>query len=579
MLTGTSYADIEKMIQGFLDEEDTKITTFYVMFYMFPNIYRVDYNSEENDYTITLDDKDLYDEMMSSDVNNEEFIETMNSATIKIDNLNVYMAFNHITDTRTVDSIREIDDLRSHYTATMDEIILETYDENNGDELIFSKVLFGENDSDDENNEAKYIISHYTSQHENTTDDNMKSLPSIETITFKNSENVDLMIEELVSLGFGSTYSILESMAKRPQFVQASQESINNELIIDSEYVEKEIGEEVTNDEVVSEEELAAYNSYMQENSDGVAVFGAKKKTSKKKKSATVLKITTTNINRAFKQLQKKLNIKPADYDKLLSSMPLTSIKGVYSYDGIENLCKTAGKTYHMICLGTCNCYEIKRNNKSFTIKPRGRADTLIHAWLVSYKNNLLLYNSTIANSFARVKENITVKKLSDIDETIYKAWQQLKAYTLNFLVKGEVKPVTLTGSTIQTLYESVITDSKTKAEYQGGVLDEVGLLGWDGSTLYYGETNKTARYTLDTDKVMRGLEALLRDQDLLGKLDSWVTKKQNEKEEKKKASSKSSAKAKAKIKKTKLSYGINKDAIIDATKISVTTKDLNNKK
>ena len=83
----------------------------------------------------------------------------------------------------------------------------------------------------------------------------------------------------------------------------------------------------------------------------------------------------------------------------------------------------------------------------------------------------------------------------------------------------------------------------------------------------------------MDTDKVMRGLEALLRDQDLLGKLDSWATKKQNEKDAKKKASSKASAKAKSKLKKTKLSYGINKNAIIDATKISVTTKDLNNKK
>lgn len=580
MLTGTSYADIENMIQSFLGKENNEITTFYIMFYMFPNIYRVDYNSEENDYTVTLDDKDSYDEMMSSDINDEEFIETMNNATIKIDNLNVYMAFNHITDTRTVDSISEIDDLRSRYTATMDEIILETYDEDIGDELIFSKVLFGENDSDDEDNEAKYIISHYTSQNENLTDDNMKALPSIETITFTDPENVDLMVEELVSLGFGSTYSILESIAKRPQFIQASQESIDNELVIDSEYVEKEIGEEVSSDEVISEEELSAYNSYMQDdNEDDISVFGAKKKPSKKKKSATILKITTTNINRAFKQLKKKLNMKPEDYDKLLSSMPLTTIKGVYSYEGIEKICKRSGKTYHMICLGTCYCYEIKKNNKSFTIKPRGRGDTTIHDWLLKYKNTLLLYNSTIANSFARVKEKIRVKKLSDIDETIYKAWQQLKAYTLNFLVKGEIKPVTLVGSTVQTLYESVVTDSKTKAEYQGGVQDEVGIIGWDGSDLYYTETNKTARYKLDTNKVMRGLESLLKDQDLLGKMESWSTKKQKEKDKKNKSNKKSTAKAKAKLKQTKVSYKINEKASIETAKISVTTKDINDKK
>lgn len=564
MLTGTSYDDIVKMIDGFLEKENNKITTFYVMFYMFPSVYRIDYDGEEKEYTITLDSKESYDQMMSEDINDEEFIETMGKATIKIDNLNVYLAFNHIKDTKIVDSIPEIDDMRSHYTAMMDEIILETYDEDKGDEIIFSKVLFGENDSDDEDNISKYIISHYTYQNENTIDENMKALPSIETITFQDSDNVDLMIEELVSLGFGSTYSILESIAKRPQFVQASQESIDNELVIDAEYVAKEVGEDTMEDTDTStgdddDVELYSIDSEpIEYASDGEMVFGAKKKkTKKKKKNVKTLKVTTTNINRAFRQIKKQLDLSPKDWDRLLKNIPGTFVKCVYTYEGIESLCKSSGKTYHMITLGTCNCYEIKKNNKSFTVKPRGRSDKTIHDWCSTYKNLIFCYNATIANSFARVKEKITIRKLSDIDETIYKAWQQIKAYTLNFLIKGEIKPVTLMGSSIQSLYEAVITESKNKKEYEGTVLDEVGIIGWDGSNIYYTETNKTAHYSLDTDKLMKGLEKLLVSQDLLGKLDSWISKKQEEKSKKQMEKRKLAAEKAAKKNKNKKSYSV----------------------
>jgi len=556
MLTGTSYDDIVKMIDGFLEKEDNTITTFYVMFYMFPNLYRIDYDDEEKEYTVTLDSKETYDQMMNEEINDEEYISIMESATIKIDNLNVYLAFSHIKDTKIVDSIPEIDDMRSHYTATMDEIVLETYDEETEDELIFSKVLFGENDSDDEDNIAKYIISHYTYQNENTIDENMKALPSIETITFEDSENVDLMIEELVSLGFGSTYSILESIAKRPQFVQASQESINEELVIDAEYVANEVGEDVDDDTTDDDTELETIEATPVEfSSDGIAVFGAKKKTSKKKKNVKTLKVTTTNINRAFKQIKNQLNLSSKDWDRLLKNIPGTFVKCVYTYDGIESLCKRSGKTYHMIALGTCNCYEIKKNNKSFTVTPRGRSDKTVHDWCATYKNLIFCYNSTIANSFARVKEKITIKNLSDIDENIYKAWQQIKAFTLNFLIKGEIKPVTLMGSSIQTFYEAVITSSKNKKEFEGTVLDEVGILGWDGSNIYYAETNKTAHYELDTDKVMTGLERLLRSQDLLGKLDSWITKKADEKDKKTMTKRKAAAEKAAKKNKNKKTY------------------------
>lgn len=562
MLTGTSYDDIINMIDGFLEKEDNKVTTFYVMFYMFPNCYRIEYDEEEKDYTVYLDDKDLYDQMMSKTNNDEEFITTMEKATIKIDNLNVYLAFNHIKDIIVVDSITEIDDLRSHYTAMMDEIVLESYDEDTGDELIFSKLIFGDDDSLDEDNESKYVISHYTYQHKNVVDDEMRALPSIETITFKNAENVDLMIEELVSLGFGSTYSILESIATRPQFVQASQESINDELVIDSEYVAKEVGEDV--DDIVddtTDTEVSTLSSIeetpIEYNSDGIAVFGAKKKTTKKKKNVKTLKITTTNINRAFKQIKKQLNLSSADYDKLIGNIPTSSIKAVYSYDGIQKLCKKRGQTYHMICLSTCNCYEIKKNNKSYTVTPRGRSDKTIHDWFVTYRNVIILYNATIANSFARVKEKISVTELNDIDETIYKSWQQLEAFTLNFLIKGEIKPITLVGSTIQSLYESVITDSKNNKEYPSMILEETGILGWDGSDIYYTETNKTARYKMDKDKIMTGLEKLLLRYDLLGKLDSWTTKKREEKEKAKIQKLEKQALKAAKGKKTKKASAI----------------------
>ena len=54
---------------------------------------------------------------------------------------------------------------------------------------------------------------------------------------------------------------------------------------------------------------------------------------------------------------------------------------------------------------------------------------------------------------------------------------------------------------------------------------EENGLLGWDGASLYYSHVNETARYTLDIDKVMRGLETLLDKEGLLGNLKRWTTK------------------------------------------------------
>lgn len=518
MRTISTFKELQSFITEFLSEENNTIFTFYVLFFMFEDtVYQIDYNEEMKEYTVTPIDRLMYTNLLDEDeILDEEGQEAKEKGSVIIDDMEMYLAFNKIDEPKVFSSITEIDEMRTRYTATIEESVVEEYED--GTSMIFTNMIYGPTGLDDEDY-GTYILSKYIPQQEKIESVEYKNLPSIETIEFQDKDGVDSLANILVEKGYGSTYSLLISLSKRDIFIQASQEVFSDVLVLDRN---AEI-------EVPDEEESVNSASYMKIlPADDKVVLGKKNDKKKKMKVGQVIDVieSVTNINDAILRQQEELARKAEENDKNIQTIPSSGIRAVYSYEGIQNLITSTNRIFHMICLGTAYCYEITRlTNNQYKVDPKGRDDSTLNEWFNKYANIILLFNGNIANSFARVTNPIIINELNDIDENIYTSYAQLKAYTIQFTIKGQICPVTILGSSIQELFKAVVNDSTVEMRYISMVDDEDGLIGWDGASLYYSHVNETARYTLDLDKVMRGLETLLDKEGLLGNLKRWTTK------------------------------------------------------
>ena len=556
MRTISTFKELQSFITEFLSEENNTIFTFYVLFFMFEDIvYKIDYDNETKEYTVTPMDKLEYTNLLDEEeILDEEGQEEKEEASVLIDDMEMYLAFNKIKEPRVFSTVVEIDEMRTRYTATVEESVVEEYDD--GTSMIFTNLVYGPTGMDSEE-EGFYILSKYTPQQEKIESVEYKNLPSIETVEFQDKDGVDNLTNILVEKGYGSIYSLLLSISKRDIFIQASKEVFSEPLVLDrNAHIEipDDSGEEDVNDSPYME-------VYSADNK--VSVYGKK---NNKKTTAVVGQVVNivenvSNINDAIRRQQEELERQAQENDKNIATIPQSGIRPVYSYEGIQNLITSTNRIFHMICLGTAYCYEItKLSNGQYKVDPKGRDDSTLNEWFNKYANIILLFNGNIANSFARVTNPITINELNDIDENIYTSYAQLKAYTIQFTIKGQICPVTILGSYIQELFKAVVNGSATEIRYVSMIDTENGLIGWDGASLYYSHVNETARYTLDLDKVMRGLEVLLDQQGLLGSLKRWTTKVQEEqeaaeeavmKEKQKKVDKKNNAKKSGSIKYT----------------------------
>ena len=556
MRTISTFKELQSFITEFLSEENNTIFTFYVLFFMFEDIvYKIDYDNETKEYTVTPMDKLEYTNLLDEEeILDEEGQEEKEEASVLIDDMEMYLAFNKIKEPRVFSTVVEIDEMRTRYTATIEESVVEEYDD--GTSMIFTNLVYGPTGMDSEE-EGFYILSKYTPQQEKIESVEYKNLPSVETVEFQDKDGVDNLTNILVEKGYGSIYSLLLSISKRDIFIQASKEVFSEPLVLD-----RNAHIEIPDD---SEEEDVDASPYMEVYSadDKVSVYGKK---NNKKTTAVVGQVVNivenvSNINDAIRRQQEELERQAQENDKNIATIPQSGIRPVYSYEGIQNLITSTNRIFHMICLGTAYCYEItKLSNGQYKVDPKGRDDSTLNEWFNKYANIILLFNGNIANSFARVTNPIIINELNDIDENIYTSYAQLKAYTIQFTIKGQICPVTILGSYIQELFKAVVNGSATEIRYVSMIDTENGLIGWDGASLYYSHVNETARYTLDLDKVMRGLEVLLDQQGLLGSLKRWTTKVQEEqeaaeeaamKEKQKKADKKNNAKKSGSIKYT----------------------------
>ena len=503
MRTISTFKELQSFITEFLSEENNTIFTFYVLFFMFEDtVYQIDYNEEMKEYTVTPIDRLMYTNLLDEDeILDEEGQEAKEKGSVISDNMEMYLAFNKIDEPKVFSSITEIDEMRTRYMATIEESVVEEYED--GTSMIFTNMIYGPTGLDDEDY-GTYILSKYIPQQEKIESVEYKKLPSIETIEFQDKDGVDSLANILVEKGYGSTYSLLISLSKRDIFIQASQEVFSDVLVLDRNADMKILP------------------------ADDKVVLGKKNDKKKKMKVGQVINIVenVTNINDAILRQREELARKAEENDKNIQTIPSSGIRAVYSYEGIQNLITSTNRIFHMICLGTAYCYEITRlTNNQYKVDPKGRDDITLNEWFNKYANIILLFNGNITNSFARVTNPIIIDELNDIDENIYTSYAQLKAYTIQFTIKGQICPITILGSSIQELFKAVVNDSTVEMRYISMVDEENGLLGWDGASLYYSHVNETARYTLDIDKVMRGLETLLDKEGLLGNLKRWTTK------------------------------------------------------
>ena len=515
MRTVSTLKELQLFINEFLNDENNTITRFYVLFFMFEDtVYQIDYNAKTLEYTVTPIDAILYQNQLDEDdVIDEEALEEKEKASVMVDDMEVYLSFNKIREATSFSSIVEIDEMRTRYTATIEESVVEE-DGDGEHNLIFTNMIYGPPTGLDGEENGIYILSRYTPQLEKIESVEYKNLPSIETIEFSNKESVDDHANILVEKGFGSVYSLLMNLAKRDIFIQASTEVFSQPLRFRP------------NAEIeVPIDENAKSTVYGKSNGQTAVIQVS---------DAVGLIENITNVNYAIMKKNEELSTDASENDKDVNTIPRAGIRPVYSYEGIQNLITHKFRIFHMICLGTCYCYEITHQGDGmYFINPKGRDDATLNEWFNKYSNIILLFNGNIANSFARVTNPIYVAELNDIDENLYNSYARLKAYTINFIVKGQPCPVTLIGSQIQELFQYVVNDIYIDVTWESIVEEDDGMLGWNGTELYYKHPNEVVTYALDLDKVMRGLEILLDKEELLGTMKRYTTKVEEEEDQK----------------------------------------------
>ena len=165
MRTISTFKELQSFITEFLSEENNTIFTFYVLFFMFEDIvYQIDYNEEMKEYTVTPIDRLMYTNLLDEDeILDEEGQEAKEKGSVIIDDMEMYLAFNKIDEPKVFSSITEIDEMRTRYTATIEESVVEEYDD--GTSMIFTNMVYGPTGLDDEDY-CTYILSKYIPQQE-----------------------------------------------------------------------------------------------------------------------------------------------------------------------------------------------------------------------------------------------------------------------------------------------------------------------------------------------------------------------------------------------------------------------------
>ena len=129
MRTISTFKELQSFITEFLSEENNTIFTFYVLFFMFEDtVYQIDYNEEMKEYTVTPIDRLMYTNLLDEDeILDEEGQEAKEKGSVIIDDMEMYLAFNKIDEPKVFSSITEIDEMRTRYTATIEESVVEEY--------------------------------------------------------------------------------------------------------------------------------------------------------------------------------------------------------------------------------------------------------------------------------------------------------------------------------------------------------------------------------------------------------------------------------------------------------------------
>lgn len=127
MRTVSTLKELQLFINEFLNDENNTITRFYVLFFMFEDtVYQIDYNAKTLEYTVTPIDAILYQNQLDEDdVIDEEALEEKEKASVMVDDMEVYLSFNKIREATPFSSIVEIDEMRTRYTATIEESVVE----------------------------------------------------------------------------------------------------------------------------------------------------------------------------------------------------------------------------------------------------------------------------------------------------------------------------------------------------------------------------------------------------------------------------------------------------------------------